>query len=90
MADLEGMPGARPPTGPNYFVFAYIFTKKCPRQRSTPPNGPTPPTGNPGSGTDTKIEVITLTDRKTHTQTDRQTDTKTNSIKTLPSRIRGW
>ena len=26
-----------PPMGPNFFVFAYIFTKKCPRRRSTPP-----------------------------------------------------
>ena len=26
-----------PPTGPNSFVFAYIFAKKCPCRRSTPP-----------------------------------------------------
>ena len=26
-----------PPMGPNSFVFTYIFTKKCPRWRSTPP-----------------------------------------------------
>ena len=29
------------PMGPNSFVFAYIFTQKCPRRRSTPP--PPPP-----------------------------------------------
>ena len=33
-----------PPTGPNSFVFAYIFAEKHPRQRSTPPlTGPCPP-----------------------------------------------
>ena len=34
-----GVPGAcpPPPMGPNSFVFTYIFTKKCPRRRSTPP-----------------------------------------------------
>ena len=32
-----GVPGARPPMGPNSFIFAHIFTEKCPRQRSTPP-----------------------------------------------------
>ena len=31
--------------GPNYFIFAHIFTEKRPCQRSTPP------TGNPGSAT---------------------------------------
>ena len=37
---------------PNSFVFAYIFTEKCPRQRSMPPlTGARPPTGNPGSAT---------------------------------------
>ena len=41
----------RPPTGPNSFVFAYIFTEKCPRWRKEPPKmGPRPLTGNPGSG----------------------------------------
>ena len=30
-------PPPPPPTGPNSFVFAYIFTEKCPRRRSTPP-----------------------------------------------------
>ena len=34
-----------PPTGPNSFVFAYNFAKKCLCQRSTPPMG------NPGSAT---------------------------------------
>ena len=38
LADLGGgVPGTRPPMGPNSFVFAYIFTEKCPRQRSMPP-----------------------------------------------------
>ena len=32
-----GVPGARPPTGPNSFIFAYIFAEKHPRQGSTPP-----------------------------------------------------
>ena len=35
-----------PPMGPNSFIFAYIFTEKCPCWRSTPPpNGCTPPYG---------------------------------------------
>ena len=39
-----------PPTGSNSFIFTYIFTKKHPRQRSTPPKmGPRPPMGNPRS-----------------------------------------
>ena len=44
----------RPPPGPNYLVFTYIFTEKYPRQRSTPSkNGSTPPpVGNPGSATE--------------------------------------
>ena len=42
-----GVPGARPPMGPNSFVFTNIFTEKGPHQRSTPP----PLTGNPGSAT---------------------------------------
>ena len=37
LADLGGVPSARPPMGPNSFIFAYIFTKKCPRWRSMPP-----------------------------------------------------
>ena len=48
-----------PSTGLNFFVFAHIFVKKCSHQGSTPPqwvhtppNGSTPPTGNPGSTTD--------------------------------------
>ena len=46
-----GVPGARPPTGPNSFIFAYIFTEKCPRWRPKPPKmGPRPPMENPGSG----------------------------------------
>ena len=46
LADLGGRDGRTPPlTGPNSFVFTYIFTKKCPL------TGPSPPTGNPGSAT---------------------------------------
>ena len=43
-----------PPTGPNSFVFTYIFAEKHPCRRSMPPlMGPRPPpTGNPGSATD--------------------------------------
>ena len=38
------------PTGPNSFIFTYVFTKKWPCWRSTPhQNGSTPPMGNPGS-----------------------------------------
>ena len=38
------MPGACPPMRPNSFFFAYLFTKKHPHWRSTPPpNGCTPP-----------------------------------------------
>ena len=41
-----------PPMGPNSFVFTYIFTKKHPCWRSSPPQWVhTPPTGNPGSAT---------------------------------------
>ena len=53
MADLHTkVSGARPPpTGPNSFVFTYVFTKKCLCRRLAPP--PTrvgdPPTGNSGS-----------------------------------------
>ena len=52
LADLGGVPGAHPPMGPNSFVFAYIFTEKCPRRRSMPSlMGARPPTGNPGPAT---------------------------------------
>ena len=34
-----------------FFRFHIHFTKKCPRWRSTPPNGLMPRMGNPGSGT---------------------------------------
>ena len=38
LADLGGGRAGRtpPPMGPNSFVFAYIFTEKCPYQRSMP------------------------------------------------------
>ena len=53
---LEDLGGGRagntpPPMGPNSFVFTYIFTEKHPHRGSTPPTGPRPPTGNPGSAT---------------------------------------
>ena len=35
LADLGGMLGARPPMGPNSFVFAHIFAEKHPNRRST-------------------------------------------------------
>ena len=39
-----GVPAHAPPTGPNSFMFTYIFTEKCPRWRPKPPqNGSTPP-----------------------------------------------
>ena len=42
LADLRGRGGGRagrtpPPTGPNSFVFTYIFTQKCLCQGSMPP-----------------------------------------------------
>ena len=39
LADLEGVCAGRmaTPMGPNSFIFAHIFTKKCPHQRSMPP-----------------------------------------------------
>ena len=41
-----GVAGACPPTILNSFVFAYIFTEKCPCWRPNPPqNGSTPPYG---------------------------------------------
>ena len=54
LADLRGGHAGRtpPPTGPNSFIFTYIFTEKCPHWGSTPPlTGPRPPMGNPGSAT---------------------------------------
>ena len=58
ITDLANIGGSRgcvwctPPMGPNSFIFAYIFTKKCPCQRSTTPlMGAHPPMGNPGSAT---------------------------------------
>ena len=41
-----------PPTKSNSFVFAYIFTEKCPRRRSTPP------TENPGSATASNCNFV--------------------------------
>ena len=50
-----------PPMGPNSFVFAYIFTEKCPRQRSMLPQWVhAPPMGNPGSATDIIKKFIYL------------------------------
>ena len=39
-----------PPTGPNSFIFAYIFAKRYPHWKS-PQWVHAPPTGNPGSAT---------------------------------------
>ena len=45
-------PRAHPLLAPNSFIFACIFTEKCPCWRSvTPPRGRCPPVGNPGSAT---------------------------------------
>ena len=59
LADPGGAPPARArPTGSNSLIFAYIFAKKHPRQKSAPPQQlGAPPTGNPGSATecDTKM-----------------------------------
>ena len=54
LADLGGVSGARPPpTGPNSFIFAYIFAEKHLCRRSMHPvRGKHPPLGNPGSATD--------------------------------------
>ena len=53
VADLHTkVSGARPPpTGPNSFVFTYVFTKKhlCWRLAPPPMRVGAPPTGNPGS-----------------------------------------
>ena len=53
LTDLGGCAGHTPsPMGPNSFVFAYIFTKKCLHQRSMPLlMGAHSPMGNPGSTT---------------------------------------
>ena len=43
LADLGGVPGARPLTGPNSFIFACIFTENHLHRRSTAPlMGPHP------------------------------------------------
>ena len=49
-AEMHNIGGSRgrarrtPPMGPNSFIFAYIFTEKCPRRRSMPPlTGARPP-----------------------------------------------
>ena len=52
VADLHTkVSGAHPPTGPNSFIFTYVFTEKCLCQRLVPPptRVGTPPMGNPGS-----------------------------------------
>ena len=37
---IQGAPPARaPPTGSISFIFTYVFTEKCTRRRSAPPNG---------------------------------------------------
>ena len=49
LADLGGVPSARPPTGPNSFVFTH-FHRKAPGGRRTI-TGRCPPEENPGSTT---------------------------------------
>ena len=62
----RGVPGVRPSTEPNSFIFVYIFAEKHPRRRSIPPvTGPHPPTGNPGSATETRCSKETHVDTKT-------------------------
>ena len=52
LADLGGMPGAPPPKGAQFFRFCIHFHQKAPASEvHGPPNGSTPPTGNPGSAT---------------------------------------
>ena len=53
---IQGVPPTRaPPTGSNSFNFAHIFAEKHTCQRSVPPPqwAGSPPTGNPGSATET-------------------------------------
>ena len=69
LADLGGVPGARPPPpmGPNSFIFAYIFTEKCPRRRSTPPlTGARPPMRNPGSATASYCHILSQAELHTN------------------------
>ena len=42
LADLGGRARRTPPMGPNSFIFANIFAKKHPHQRSTPLTGARP------------------------------------------------
>ena len=42
LAGPSALASARRPTGPNSFIFAYIFSEKCLCRRSTPPMGPHP------------------------------------------------
>ena len=53
LADLGGVPGARPTYGTQFFRFRMHFCQKAPTSEvHSPPNGSTPPpTGNPGSAT---------------------------------------
>ena len=50
-----------PPNRNNFFVFTYVFAKKCTHRRSAPPTGwRPPPTGNPGSATDDVKSIIKI------------------------------
>ena len=52
LADLGGVPGARPPYGTQFFCFCIHFCQKAPvSEVHAPQMGPRPPTGNPGSAT---------------------------------------
>ena len=52
LADLGGVPGARPPTGPNSFVFAHFWQKAPTSKVHAPQRLHAPLTVNPGSATD--------------------------------------
>ena len=74
VADLHTkVSGAPPPTGPNSFIFTYVFTEKHLCQRLAPP--PTrvgaPPAGNPGSAPDKEYDVIVMNVEGFHVQITR-------------------
>ena len=53
MADLGGVPSARPPYGPKFSQFHAVFHKIWQNHMLAPPRGlAPPPTGNPGSAPD--------------------------------------
>ena len=52
---------APPPTGPNSFIFTYVFTEKhlCRRLAPPPMRVGAPPTGNPGSAPVLGVVIVT-------------------------------